>query len=772
MALLIVLIDAVARAMRLRLLMPVRGPLSLGRYIVINAYGEAASAATPGRLGGEPARFVAFRRAGIATAPAATALASERVIDLSSIAAVGVVLGALFGQRSIGALLRSVRQVSPEVLAVSLAALILLLIAGWLGLRRYRSRLGPESTPGFGPRVPLAPPRALVAATALGAVSIALRVAILPVLCLSLPIAVEWGPAILGAFALLYGQLVLPTPAGLGGVEAGFALGFAGHLTPGAIAGLLLTWRVYTLGIGAAVGVAFALRGALTAWRRAVRVVPLGIALLGAAASTSSAQSMPLGSRNLAVGHWSYDAIRQLRTRGYLSNLNATVQPYRRLEVARGLVGLSPDTLTQPVAHWVRLLREELRPELRRLAEGTDWSWGVQFAGGVRASTGERLVALRETGSGDAWPWYRAGGWAEAGPLAAETRLLGDLFLEDDPDGRPPGQRRYGRADNAYLSATFPLGNVTLGRLQRNWSVQHADGLLLSDVATAYPQLALELTVGRFALRSLTGELDTLEGLKRYVAGHRLDYQSSDLVLSFGETIVYATEHGVALRFLNPLEFLFFDHENAPNDLTMNLALNWQVWWRPGPVTVSGELMLDDLDVIPGERDPEPTLYALRLGVEETELVPQVDVAVEYQRVAAFVYRTPNSVDSYTFLERGLATNFSDYDLLTASVDVHPPFAGLRITPVVQVLRQGEGDFRDPVPPTAEYLASPSIFLGTRERTIRLALRGRYQPLRYVWVGFDVGRNFVDNADHVEGAERSEFAGTAALGVTFDLPRR
>ena len=162
----------------------------------------------------------------------------------------------------------------------------------------------------------------------------------------------------------------------------------------------------------------------------------------------------------------------------------------------------------------------------------------------------------------------------------------------------------------------------------------------------------------------------------------------------------------------------------------------------------------------------------MRIGVEETSLLPGVDVAVEYQRVSAFVYRTPNVVDNYTYLQRGLGTNFSDFDLVTVLVDVHPPLPGLRLTPLVQILRQGEGDLRYAIPPMAEYLASRSIFLGTTERTIRLGVRGRYQPTRHIWLGFDVGRNFVANSEHLQDRVRAEFAGTASLGVTLDVPRR
>ena len=59
--------DVAVRAVRLRLLVPGGSALRLWQAVTINAYGDAASAVTPGRLGGDPARFAGCRRAGIET---------------------------------------------------------------------------------------------------------------------------------------------------------------------------------------------------------------------------------------------------------------------------------------------------------------------------------------------------------------------------------------------------------------------------------------------------------------------------------------------------------------------------------------------------------------------------------------------------------------------------------------------------------------------------------------------------------------------------------
>jgi uncharacterized membrane protein YbhN (UPF0104 family) len=75
----------------------------------------------------------------------------------------------------------------------------------------------------------------------------------LPVLALALPDHPPVGVMMVGSFVLLYSQLVLPTPAGVGAVELGFLAGLAGDLGSGE-GELLVAWRFYTVGAGALLG--------------------------------------------------------------------------------------------------------------------------------------------------------------------------------------------------------------------------------------------------------------------------------------------------------------------------------------------------------------------------------------------------------------------------------------------------------------------------------------------------------------------------------------
>jgi len=110
----------------------------------------------------------------------------------------------------------------------------------------------------------------LVASIPMSFLNLATRVAILPVLALTLPSPPAMGPLALGSFALLYSQLLLPTPSGAGAVELGFLGGAAGDLGSGE-GWLLLAWRFYTNGIGVILGVALA--GRIYGWPALRRLV-------------------------------------------------------------------------------------------------------------------------------------------------------------------------------------------------------------------------------------------------------------------------------------------------------------------------------------------------------------------------------------------------------------------------------------------------------------------------------------------------------------------
>ncbi len=254
--------DLLARAWRIQWI--VRGlghRMTVKDALVLNAFGDAACALTPLRIGGEPARLAGMLRSGV-PAPAAFVGISFEV--LAAWPVIIVAAGWLIWQYapawwlSAGPGLRSsAADAWPWVLLVAVVS---------VGVWGYARRASSPLTRQLGRPVRRIlvywrkmPSWPLLASMPLSLVNLVARVAILPVLALTLTSPPALGPMALGSFALLYSQLVLPTPAGAGPVELGFLGGAAGDLGAGE-GWLLLAWRFYTSGIGVLLGVLIAAR--------------------------------------------------------------------------------------------------------------------------------------------------------------------------------------------------------------------------------------------------------------------------------------------------------------------------------------------------------------------------------------------------------------------------------------------------------------------------------------------------------------------------------
>lgn len=253
----LVAVDFLVRAWRIQWIMRgLRSHLTLTDAFVVNSFGDAANALTPLRLGGEPARLAGLLRVRTRMTAALVGITLEAVASRLVLLAVGGWLIWRFAPEwwvTAGPGLRAgFARAWPWVLLVFVIGVFI-----WTYTRRVVSPTGPR---GRRParrilvylrRMPRWP---LIASLPLSVIAMATRIAILPVLVLTLPTPPSVGLAIFGSFALLYSQMVLPTPSGAGAVELGFLEGAVGQLGEGQ-AWILVAWRFYTNGIGVVLGV-------------------------------------------------------------------------------------------------------------------------------------------------------------------------------------------------------------------------------------------------------------------------------------------------------------------------------------------------------------------------------------------------------------------------------------------------------------------------------------------------------------------------------------
>jgi uncharacterized membrane protein YbhN (UPF0104 family) len=251
--------DYLARAWRIRLLAGGLGyRLRFRDAMAVNLIGDAACSLTPLRIAGEPARLGVMASAGVP--PTATLVAITYEV-LTAWPVIMICAGLLlwryapeWWENAAPGLIGSVREAWPWVVALALISLAI-----WVWVRRSAPASGHRWRPVkrmivHWRRMPWP---LLLATAPLTVINLSARVAVLPVLAATLPHAPPPGLVWVGSLALLYSQLVLPTPSGAGVVELGFLGGAAGDLGNGEAA-LLVVWRFYTTGVGLVIGVLLA----------------------------------------------------------------------------------------------------------------------------------------------------------------------------------------------------------------------------------------------------------------------------------------------------------------------------------------------------------------------------------------------------------------------------------------------------------------------------------------------------------------------------------
>jgi uncharacterized membrane protein YbhN (UPF0104 family) len=224
-------------------------PVPFVDVMTANLAGDAAAALTPLRVGGLPAQIAFFQRRGVAPQVTVPTLLVESILLYPVYAVIGAVLATVAGR----AWFAELRTFGSDA-GRALAWLGVIFAVGWLLvllLRRaapHRSQQVGQSLAGGLALVRNMGPRPALLTVPLTVADVLTRIALLPILALGLVNAPPADVLAIASFAMLYGQIAMPTPGGAGIVDLGVLGGAAGDL--GTQAGtILLWWRAYTAGI-------------------------------------------------------------------------------------------------------------------------------------------------------------------------------------------------------------------------------------------------------------------------------------------------------------------------------------------------------------------------------------------------------------------------------------------------------------------------------------------------------------------------------------------
>jgi hypothetical protein len=356
------------------------------------------------------------------------------------------------------------------------------------------------------------------------------------------------------------------------------------------------------------------------------------------------------------------------------------------------------------------------------------------------------------------------------GPVVGYARTLIDNRLNTDPEFAGRKDRRIAaRAEDGYASGQWKYGELTFGRVGRNWGPPTQYGLQLGNYAYTYDHLYglignenihFSTVIARLnSFQLASGDLD-----QRYFSIKRLSFRRGRWEVAGTESFVYSgVGRGFEPSLANPFNILGLSWRNE--NQVGNFGLGGELAYRSGRVgTFAGHLFIDDVQIDRCNPDcREPGSFGLTFTAEGLPLGGDQRWFASYTRVSNLTYRTPAPGETYDVFGVGLGRGFSDYDEVKAGADL----AILLRTPLrlyVAHRRQGEGDYRDPYPLPVDYATTPEILSGVVMRVTRVGLSGASR-WGVVEIGGDLGVNRVSNDQHVTGASRNAFEGRVKVAI-------
>jgi len=472
--------------------------------------------------------------------------------------------------------------------------------------------------------------------------------------------------------------------------------------------------------------------------------------------------------------HWTMPYVEHLITRGVIPDPTPLTRPFKRADLVRVLRGVDTLAVGDKVAQTVHRLLVALD------APGHGPRYRVAGDVGIAAATYARrdpLSAIDSTGPRQAGPGRGTvnGGLDvqfQLGRVVAVTHSYFDTRLKYDPDwfGR---KSRFiaGRTAESYLSAQWPVGEVFFGRMDRNWGPSSVQGLLLSDNPYGLDHVALALGTARFQLQALATQLDdridsTGAAVHRYMVQHRVwvrPDQRWTLALWEG-SVLSGRDREFEPWYLNIMNLGLLEQFNTHTNVNTFVGIDLE---RRGTPTLFGQLMVDELEIDrKSPADQKPSSYGLTVGAKGGLWASSLAWSVFYTRVTNLTYRNEDNLQVPLYHSLGTGRDFADYDQATLRVGFLP-LPNLLVQPEATLLRQGQGDPRQPHPQLPAYPTTPTIFQGVVERTLRLAVSGNYAPHERFGLTFDAGVHHITNFQHVSGDTQTRFVGSVGLSYRF-----
>ena len=349
---------------------------------------------------------------------------------------------------------------------------------------------------------------------------------------------------------------------------------------------------------------------------------------------------------------WVTEALAKLETDGITGGFHRQTAPLSRAEIA-GIIRQAESRIqtgTVIPSEVDRKLLEKLKRAFSRELAGRTGQM-IRLLPQLRATEKKIAPAL------EAAFHYTAGSLEHR--IAPRLTLYSEFethnFARRPLDGKTAEQRLEqwrggytGDFKRSYLQINSAYLNLLVGRDWIFWGASQHKTVGISDNSPPFDQVRLTATLGkRFKATAFTTQLDSTwydDGEKRYLAkrymsGHRLDYQHNDrLEIGIAEWVVYGGDaQTLDWKYANPFTFYYALQYNAKADDNVMFALDAAI--RPiDGLRLYGEWIIDDIQYVPGAQDPHAIAWLVGLTWYPEQFERQLEIHSEYARVNRWAY--------------------------------------------------------------------------------------------------------------------------------------
>lgn len=263
----------------------------------------------------------------------------------------------------------------------------------------------------------------------------------------------------------------------------------------------------------------------------------------------------------------------------------------------------------------------------------------------------------------------------EGGRVVGVAEAFGKSHSRNDPDLRArPLRRTTGVLDfgEAYLAGRAGPFVISIGRSEEAWLGEGEESLALSAHGPPIDRIVASVSTRRFEGRAIYAALDNvvLDTLRdslpsgtprqryyRTLVGHALTWRPSRAFeVTVGETALLSRgSRTLDLAYVNPLMVYVVtqnDTGRMGEEARDNLALFGAARLRRGGTLLTGELLVDDIQI--DAKDREVTPHQLGWWVRFSQVMPlrtPATVTVDYRRI-----------DSYTYMRGFFTEVYQQYD--------------------------------------------------------------------------------------------------------------